>query len=57
MTRDAAGQWRREGRLDLVADTTYKRTRLPAGTGTNGVAPSAAQPTQRLMRRSAAASP
>jgi hypothetical protein len=35
MTRDADGQLRRVGRLDLPAGTTCKRTRLLAGAGTH----------------------
>lgn len=35
MTCDADGQWRREGRLNLAASTTYKRARLLAGRGTH----------------------
>lgn len=35
MTRDADGQWRSEGRLDLAAGTTYKRTWLLAGRRTH----------------------
>ena len=43
MTRDADGRWCGEGRLNLVADRTYKRIRRLAGRGTHcqvAIAPS-----------------